>query len=55
LLSLIPVAQYCEVAASSQVKTYSICNSIRILLFLFSPWTISASISMSISNLVSPP
>ena len=44
-----------KLQASSQVETYSICNSIMILWFLFLQWTRNASISMSIWNLVSPP
>ena len=35
LSSLIPAAWYCEVAASSQVETYSICNSIIVMILPF--------------------
>ena len=45
LLSLIPAVQCCEVAASSQVETYSICNDIMIPSFLFLPRKINARLS----------
>ena len=55
LKSLIPATYYCEIAASSQVETYSNSNSTMILPFLLLPWTRNASILKSILNLVSPP